>query len=220
MNNTNDSNGRGIFLAVVGIATLIITAVGATFAYFVASASGNTGKAAANSASFANTLKIQESYDARSQLIPVTDANMATSYSTKDCKGYSAAGGATQYDLCSTYTFKIINNAAVAQTVHIDFKTNTKTFTNLYYILYDGADNAGSAVTTAKATPAVNGTDKDIASATIAAGGNTTFTVVLWIHETSGDQTAADSGKTFTGTVSITTDTGTSHITGVINQVS
>ena len=219
MNNTNNNgNGRGIFIAVVGIATLIVTAIGATFAYFVASATGNTNKVAANSATFA--LGLTESYDIRTQLIPVTDAIMDTSYSTKNCKVYSAAGGSTQYDGCSTYTFTVTNNANVSQTIHVSFKTGYKTFTNLYYILYDGADNAGTAVTTAKAVPANNATDSNIVSATLAAGASKTYTVSLWIHETSGNQTTADSGKTFTGTVTISSANGSSNITGVINQAS
>ena len=46
--------------------------------------------------------------------------------------------------------------------------------------------------------------------------GTHTYTVVLFINETDGDQTTDDSGKTFTGTISATTSSKTSSVTGVL----
>ena len=227
MDNTNNNgNGRGIFLAVVGIATLIVTAIGATFAYFVASATGNTNKVAANSASF--TLSMTESYDIRTQLIPVTEAIMKQSFgqtSPNDCKVYSAAGGSTQYDACSTYTFTVTNTSTAAQTIFITLTTTYTNFGNLYYMIVDGADNSSATPTVRKAAGAVpaagtNNAAKNIVNDTLAAtNGSHTYTLILWINEKNSDQTSADSGKRYTGTITVSSGTGTSNITGVINQV-
>ena len=48
--NENHNNGRGIFYGVIGVATLVVAIIGATFAYFTATQSNNTaisGNAAA-----------------------------------------------------------------------------------------------------------------------------------------------------------------------------
>jgi hypothetical protein len=92
-------------------------------------------------------------------------------------------------------------------------------------MLVDGADNSSATPTVRKAASAVpavgaNNAAKNIANDTLAASsGSHTYTLILWIHETNGDQTAADSGKSFTGTITVSSGTGTSNITGVINQV-
>ena len=151
---------------------------------------------------------------------------MLTSYgqtAPNDCKGYSAAGGATQYDLCSTYTFTVNNTASVAQTIYVTFSTVASNFTNLYYMIVDGADNSGATPTertTAKAVPASATPDSNIVTDTLdATNGTHTYTVIMWVNETTNDQTEADSGKSFTGTVTVSSANGQNNITGVIAQV-
>ena len=39
--NDQKNNGKGIFYGVIGVATLVVAIIGATFAYFTASASNN-----------------------------------------------------------------------------------------------------------------------------------------------------------------------------------
>ena len=100
----DNNKSRGIFLGVLSVATLIVSIIGATFAYFVASGSGTTGAAKAGAANVANTLTLSEVVDYRQNMIPVTEALMKTSYKrtevatgtgTGRCEGYSAAGGNT-----------------------------------------------------------------------------------------------------------------------------
>ena len=40
--NEQRNNGRGIFYGVIGVATLVVAIIGATFAYFTATASNET----------------------------------------------------------------------------------------------------------------------------------------------------------------------------------
>ena len=64
----DNNKSRGIFLGVLSVATLIVSIIGATFAYFVASASGNTGNVQAGAANVAGTLTLSETVDYRQNL--------------------------------------------------------------------------------------------------------------------------------------------------------
>ena len=65
--------------------------------------------------------------------------------------------------------------------------------------------------------PAEKSTDKNIFSELIpATTGTHTYTLVVYINETSEDQTTADSGKTFAGTISIASGDGTNYMTGAL----
>ncbi len=242
-----NKNGRGIFLGVVSVATLIVAIIGATFAYFVASASGNTGAATAAAANVAGTISMTETSDPRTNMIPVSESVVQTSYgqdgsgATAKCAGVSAAGGTTVYNLCSTYTFTISNSASVAQTVYISLKTEANSIPNLWYALYDGntlvtntqatnsnggLNSSGAAVTGSdlgvfKVVPAAGANsgkgDTNITSTLLAANNGTkTYTLMLYIHEMGNDQTSADSGKTYSGTITVTSSNGENNITGAI----
>ena len=54
----NNNNGRGIFYGVIGVATLVVAVIGATFAYFSASISSAEDVIGANSTSI--TLELTE----------------------------------------------------------------------------------------------------------------------------------------------------------------
>ena len=231
----DNNKSRGIFLGVLSVATLIVSIIGATFAYFVANASGTTGAAQAGAANVANTLTFSEVVDYRQNMIPVTETIMKTSYKrteaatgkgTGRCEGYSAAGGNTVYNLCSIYQFTVSNTASIAQTIYASLTANTNTFTNLKYCIFEG--EAGTSDTTKVACremPTEGTTDSNIFSEVIPAKNDTTpgthtYTLVMYINEAEGDQTGADSGKAFTGTISITSADGSNHMTGAVTQVS
>ena len=222
-----ENKSKGIFLGVVGVATLIVSIIGATFAYFVASASGKENAVQAGAANVAGTLTLSEVVDYRQNMIPVTEALMKTSYKrtevatgkgTGRCEGYSAAGGNTVYNLCSIYQFTVSNTASIAQTIYASLTANTNTFTNLKYCIFEG--EAGASDTTKVACrnmPTAGDTDSNIFSELIpATTGTHTYTLVMYINETEGDQTAADSDKAFTGTISITSADGSNYMTGAL----
>ncbi len=223
----DNNKSRGIFLGVLSVATLIVSIIGATFAYFVANASGNTGKVQAGAANVAGTLTLTETVDYRQNMIPVTDALMKTSYKrteeatgtgTGRCEGYSAAGGNTVYNLCSIYQFKVSNTASIAQTIYASLTANTNTFTNLKYCIFEGeAGTSDTEKVACRNMPTAGNTDSNIFSELIpATTGTHTYTLVMYINETEGDQTTADSGKAFTGTISITSGDGKNYMTGAL----
>ena len=227
----DNNKSRGIFLGVLSVATLIVSIIGATFAYFVANTSGNTGKVQAGAANVAGTLTLTETVDYRQNMIPVTDALMKTSYKrteeatgtgTGRCEGYSAAGGNTVYNLCSIYQFTVSNTASIAQTIYASLTANTNTFTNLKYCIFEGeAGTSGTTKGACRNMPTEGSTDSNIFSEVISAKNDTTpgthtYTLVMYINEAEGDQTTADSGKAFTGTISITSADGSNYMTGAL----
>ena len=160
-------------------------------------------------------------------MIPVTEALMKKSYKRTDaatgtgtgrCEGYSAAGGNTVYNLCSIYQFTVSNSASIAQTIYASLTANTNTFANLKYCIFEGeAGTTDTEKVACRNMPAEKSTDKNIFSDLISATtGTHTYTLVMYINETSEDQTTADSGKTFAGTISITSGDGTNYMTGAL----
>ena len=223
----DNNKSRGIFLGVLSVATLIVSIIGATFAYFVASASGNEGNVQAGAANVAGTLTLSETVDYRQNMIPVTEEIMKTSYKrtgevtgngTGRCEGYSAAGGNTVYNLCSIYQFTVSNTASIAQTIYASLTANTNTFTNLNYCIFEGeAGTSDTEKVACRNMPAKGTTDSNIFSEVIpATNGTHTYTLVMYINETTKDQTSADSGKAFTGTISITSADGSNYMTGAL----
>ena len=57
--NNNNNNGRGIFYGVIGVATLVVAIIGATFAYFTATAN-NTAAITGNAASVTFNLDVKK----------------------------------------------------------------------------------------------------------------------------------------------------------------
>ncbi len=223
----DNNKSRGIFLGVLSVATLIVSIIGATFAYFVASANGNENAVQAGAANVAGTLTLTETVDYRQNMIPVTETLMKTSYKrteaatgtgTGRCEGYSAAGGNTVYNLCSIYQFTVSNSATIAQTIYASLTANTNTFANLKYCIFEGeAGTSDTEKVACRNMPAKGNTDKNIFSELIpATTGTHTYTLVMYINETSEDQTTDDSGKTFTGTISITSGDGSNYMTGAL----
>lgn len=223
----DNNKSRGIFLGVLSVATLIVSIIGATFAYLVASANGNEGAVQAGAANVAGTLTLTETVDYRQNMIPVTEVLMKTSYKrteaatgtgTGRCEGYSAAGGNTVYNLCSIYQFTVSNSASIAQTIYASLTANTNTFANLKYCIFEGeAGTTDTEKVACRNMPAKGTTDSNVFSELIpATTGTHTYTLVMYINETSEDQTTADSGKTFTGTISITSGDGSNYMTGAL----
>ena len=76
-----ENKSKGIFLGVVGVATLIVAIIGATFAYFVASAGGNAGAVQAAGANVSGTLKLDEDVSGiKNNMIPVSGDVMKQSF--------------------------------------------------------------------------------------------------------------------------------------------
>ena len=218
-----NNNGRGIFYGVMGVATLVVAIVGATFAYFAASTNGATGAAAANSANVSGTLEItQDGQYVAPDLIPAAPETVVSSFAQdKDgagnkgkCRGASQANHDGNYGMCSYYTFTVKNTSDVATTVYLSLKTDTNTFDESFkYCVYEG-DTTATPTQTCKAVPT---SEEQFTTVNLAAtNGTKQYTIVLYYENTAVDQTEAGSGRAYTGTVKASTSSGENKIVGYI----
>ena len=73
--NENHNNGRGIFYGVIGVATLVVAIIGATFAYFTATQSNNTS-ISGNAAAVSFGLKVERVENTKESqgLVPMSNS--------------------------------------------------------------------------------------------------------------------------------------------------
>lgn len=139
----NNNNGRGIFYGVIGVATLIVTMIGATFAYF--SASVGTGNEAINTAATTIDLELSgyNTTGLKYQLIPVketldgfakggfigdnpSDANNDGTKEPMNANCVDTDGN----EFCSVYSFTIKNpSTTTSQKVYARIDVASNTFT-------------------------------------------------------------------------------------------
>lgn len=130
----NNNNGRGIFYGVIGVATLVVTMIGATFAYFSATANSAPNAISANS-TILNLTFSQNTTGLKYQLIPVVETtdNFATggyvgnknSTTVHDSNCIDDDGN----EFCSVYELTITNpSETTAQKVYATFKVAQNTF--------------------------------------------------------------------------------------------
>jgi len=146
----NQDNGRGMFYAVIGVATLIITIIGATFAYLTAATNSAANAVTASGA------KIELTYNdvktgLNTDLIPINEAlpqfAKGTFSPTDGDPAYSFVGiddidcrDINGNNICSVYTFTVTNSTKVdvSQRVFVRMTPNVNTFTNLHYAVFKG----------------------------------------------------------------------------------
>ena len=101
MNEQKNNNGRGIFYGVIGVATLVVAIIGATFAYFTATATNNN-TITGNAATISFTLNVKKVTKADAELggmIPMSNSMVETAvHGTYP----GATGGATKTDTGAT----------------------------------------------------------------------------------------------------------------------
>ena len=157
MNNSNDNNKTNTFNLVIGIATLLIAILGATFAYFSATAKseendvtvksayvsisydGGTEIKASNLIPATQTVALKKYQKDVAVYDPETDGEINTDYDTYrndiDRKCVDAKGK----EVCYVYQFSIESDGEVGGTTDIlaSIKINKNEFDNLSYVLYE-----------------------------------------------------------------------------------
>jgi len=206
----NNRNGVGVFYGVIGVATLVVAVIGATFAWFTASAGSNATDITAGSKT-ANTLTFTTVSNLKDNLIPVDDGDSKfpsfIGVDSAKCKDLN------QNDICSVYQFTIGNTGTIAQQIGVTFTPKVNTFENLWYAVYEGTDFTKTPVV-AK-TKLVNGSVAPIVFSELSqvlgaagtANASKTYSLVLWIKEANTNQTTADAGKSFTAGINVGTGT-------------
>lgn len=134
----NNNKGTSIFLGVIGVATLIVAIIGATFAFFGAQIEGGTGNLAATSAKLALGFE-DDTTGINVNLIPAEYwiANHAAT-NTEYLKTHEECVDENGNEVCGTYTFTVGNpSTTTAQTLYASVKVLTNGFSDLWFRIYD-----------------------------------------------------------------------------------
>lgn len=204
MNGEDNRKGPGFFYGVIGVATLVVAIIGATFAYFTATANNTTtiqGEAANTGLSLEVT---QLSTGATAGLIPLNETDLQ-----KGITGDTAATAENKSCLdknnntiCQVYSIKVTNEgtatAAITGKLNLQPVTGetTSTFTNLKWQLLEDATTVAT-----DATSYGTGENNIATNLSLTAGNSETLYIVIWIDNLNESQNEADKGY-FNGTVS------------------
>lgn len=230
---------RGIFLGIIGVLTLIVAIIGASFAYFSVNAKSSDDAVTVQAASV--QIVYEDGQDLMlNNIIPSTKA-VALESQRRALAGekYDAGeGNMVNYELCrddknyavcSIYDFSLTNNGdnpvdVSMKVVPVELEENEVAFHNLKFTLYDITDVTES-------TPAAqqNGTEvyegtfdysefgllsSDISEIMTLAGNgaNKKYRMFIWLNETEDSQDF-EQGAIFKGGVHIDVE-GAANITG------
>lgn len=148
-----NKKGNGIFLGVIGVATLIVAIIGATFAYFSASTNSAEQAISVNS----TQLSLGYSDDTsklKTNLIPATDeiAKFGAT-NTEHINSKGACIDDNGNEVCGVYDFFVGNpSGTTAQKIYANITVVTNTFTNLYFTILDETGTAVIPATNFKGT--------------------------------------------------------------------
>ena len=242
-----NKNGRGIFLGVVSVATLVVAIIGATFAFFSAQGGSENNAVRANATVLANLgFEAGTNNKLATNLVPVAseDLNFSRYPGTQTVGDHSCLDDVGN-EICSIYEFTVTNTASVAQTIYVSFAPASNTFSNLYFAAFNtdasGADftvatsSSGSGnnftltpqTTTANATlghPATKiGTGNNVQAidmpglSTNLDAGDSVTYTILVWLQETNVEQNSEQGGSFAAGVNVTTAGGGSGVTGVLS---
>ena len=187
-----ENNGKGIFYGVIGVATLVVAIIGATFAYFTATASNST-TIAGNAASVGLKLDVVHvSTAANKGLVPQKEAALPAAMKGKNSTAGAddACVDANGNTVCQVYKITVQNTGTAESKLNGTLDLTKGSITNLKWAIVNNFDSDPTTQ-----TPSGNSLG---ASVTLGASASQEYYVVIWIDETGAPQ--EDSGN-FTGTV-------------------
>lgn len=201
MNENN--NGRGLFYGVIGVATLIVAIIGATFAYFSVNASiTNKSDIAGSTVELSDTTitgTLTRETPSTVSMVPLKTADLQ--------KGITGEGGQQCIDangakVCDIYTLTINNTSNAPVSLAGNLTITATDMADLRWALIEST------------TSATGATAKEVSDTVIVANellaaktGEKTYHFVIWFNETELNQ-KAQAGKSYTGTVSFTAANG------------
>lgn len=219
-------NSPGIFYAVVGVATLIVAIIGATFAYFTAmGASNNTTVKGSTLDSVSVSLNVNKvhpvtgdtGYTSSSKMIPLEtgeaneeDSEIEATSKMADAISHKCVD-TNGNEACQIYKATIKNESDSATTkVTTTLKlTDLGTLEHMRWQVLNGTSFSdftvtGSVISNHNAPSPLN------SSETLETGESATYYFIVWLEETGADQTT-EMAQTFGGLVSanIVTESGT-----------
>lgn len=201
MNENN--NGRGLFYGVIGVATLIVAIIGATFAYFSVNAN-----IANNNGISGDTVNVSDTTITGTLTRVTSSAVSMVPLKTEELqKGITGEGGQQCIDkngakVCDIYKLTINNGSSAPVSLAGNLNITATDMTDLRWALIESA------------TSATGATAKEVSDTVIVANellaaetGTKTYYFVIWFNET--DQPQNDqAGKSYTGTVTFAAANG------------
>ena len=114
--NEQKNNGRGIFYGVIGVATLVVAIIGATFAYFTATAANNvmTGNMATVSLGL-DVVKTTTADVDKGGMVPMSNSMVEAAVSNKSTKGICVDDNGNA--VCQVYKITVTNSSSAGQYV-------------------------------------------------------------------------------------------------------
>lgn len=228
----DETRGRDIFLGVIGVLTLIVAIVGATFAYFSTQVNSASDSVNLTSYQFATSLSFKEVYPTKEHkaLIPldskktggtdnsITYLNKALSEGCVDKDGYQ---------VCAVYEASLTNDADdVKLTPSFDVTSNgfvsDSGSSNIYALLAtaNGSEDTPTAFTYNRENATnVIATKNDLTyngetTITIPSGQTVKYYLIVWLENLNESQ--PDMNKTLTGQITFSSDSG-SKLQGTFN---
>lgn len=210
----NNRRGSEIFLGVIGVATLVVAIIGATFAFFSASTNSAENAVTAQSTTVSLNYADITGTNLKSALIPAAERIATFAALDQDGSGNTNEQCVDDNgnDVCGVYQFTVTNpSSTTSQDITFTLDVALNGFTNLKYKIYEGeaADLTAGATsgTPAESTVAESGTFPGVASGaahqTVALTGlnkqlgtstsgndSVTYTMVIWLDETGKNQSA------------------------------
>lgn len=243
----NEKKGNGIFLGIIGVATLIVAIIGASFAYFSIQASSEPGAVDVTAYHFSATLSMSEIKSPGDKgIIPVdpdgavngatapNNTNWSYALNVKnETKTRSCVDGAG-HGICALYQVTISNDSeealgldGVIKTISNEAGKGGEAFSNLRYRILTKVDEVDG-----ENIYEFNSTDPDesMISATgevslghisvparVGENAGTYTTYILVYLNEIEDDQSAEMGATYTGQVIYTSDNTASRLTGTFN---
>ena len=230
-NERDERKGNGIFLGIVGVATLIVAIIGASFAYFSAQAASDESAVNLIAYEFNASLSMQEIYQSDKGLIPVnptgTIENATAPNNTNLAYALNVAHKCEDdhnLRICALYEVTITNGGSAALTLNGSIVTtanNASTnrgesataFQNLEY--RDVTESEGTYTIGSTATPLATtaGDSINIGSITVNPGTPVKKYILIYLNE--NEDQSNEMGATFQGQVVYASDgANTNRLTG------
>lgn len=239
----NRENSKGIFFGILGILTLVIAIMGATLAYFTASAVQGTTPIEVSAATVTISY-IQGTILTANELVPSEESVVDWAYLNEGRDEADQCIDAKGYQVCSVFRFQVSNAkgktdqsiiGTILTTTDVTAEGGQNTeFDNLSYTVYDvKTDGTKTKLNPNKTTFAKTGLtsqlfDNGRGEATshqvpVLAGEVHSFEIVIWLNELANDpyndpegsgNQNHEQGLSYQGTVSVEVAGGSGMITG------
>ena len=220
---------RGVFFGVIGVLTLIVAIIGASFAYFSINASSKQGAVNVSAASV-KIVYTEGDQIAIENLIPSTrEIAMKTltrglAGTTHEVEGtqvpYTTCKDDNNYTTCGYYEFSLTNNSENAVKVKAYVVPTALTegkvgFSNLMFTLYEGKVPYNAEAGTYDVSGfSLLGSDINTTADLAGKGASKNYRLFVWLNE-AGEDNNAEQGAIFKGTIHVDLPGANGDITGV-----